>query len=64
MEAIILIPLIIQWIILLMWIFEEFILDEKYPTFLQAICMLFIPYGIVIMLLMFLYKNDKERRDK
>lgn len=62
MEAVI-ISIIGQCIILLLWIILAKIEgdDEIYPTFLTGLLMIFIPFGGILLLLTYLYRNDKLR---
>lgn len=55
--------MIIQWIILGAWIWFVTMDDEEenLPTFWQALTMIVCPLALVVLLLMYLYRNDKLR---
>jgi hypothetical protein len=61
--SVLLFQLIIQWIILILWILICVIgnLKKELPRFIVSLVLMFIPFGVIPLLLIFLYLNDKER---
>lgn len=64
MEIIICI-LILQWVILLGWMFFSWLEDDTdmYPKLLITLLLIFIPLGMLFSLIVFIYRNDKENKN-